>query len=157
VLSPHPPFVAAAEGRSEPIFDGSHWRQRNPGSDYRGGYAQQVQWLRPHVLAAVDRLLAGRPAVVVVSSDHGSGLDLDWEDPRGEALGDRLAVLWALHLPDAPPRSPIRRDISPVNTFRIVLSEALGADLPLLGDRSYSQRWTDPAQMREVGPVDYVR
>ena len=59
VLSPHPPFVASAEGRSETIFDASGWENKNPGGDYREGYARQVEWLRPQVLAAVDRLLAG--------------------------------------------------------------------------------------------------
>ena len=47
------------------------------------------------------------------------------------------------------------QEISPVNSFRVVLNTFFGAKLPLLPDRSFFSTWTDPYRFIDVtdGPV----
>ena len=157
LVAPHAPFVvgpkgeAVAIGASDTIMDGSFWEARNRGASYRGGYAGQAAWLQPQVLAAVDRILApgARPAVVVVASDHGSGLGLDLDRPALEPLRDRMSTLWAIHLPK-PPSRPVPDTMSLVNTFRYVGDELFGTSLGLLPDRSYWQSWEKPEKLWDV-------
>lgn len=157
VVAPHAPFVvgpggeAVATGNADTVKEGAVWSEANPGVSYREGYAGQATWLQPQVLAAVDRILApgARPAVVVVSSDHGSGLGLDWNKLSREALADRLSVFWAVHLPGGASRKA-PDTISSVNTFRYVFDEAFGTSLGLLPDRSYWQTWDQPERLSDV-------
>ncbi len=157
VVAPHPPYVigatgeVAAAGNADTIVDGSVWAEANPGVSYRDGYAGQATWLQPQVLAAVDRILTpgARPAVIVVCSDHGSGLDLDWDRLPREALSDRMSTFWAVYLPGGASRKA-PESISTVNTFRYVFDEVFGTSMGLLPDRSYWQTWERPEKLIDV-------
>ena len=157
VVSPHAPFVVGPNGELAPtgdtdtIREGSVWTEANPGVSYRSGYAGQATWLQPQVLAAVDRILApgARPAVVVICSDHGSGLDLDWNRLPRVALADRMSAFWAVRAPGGPGRR-VPATMSTVNTFRWVFDEAFGTSLGLLPDRSFWQTWDRPERLVEV-------
>jgi hypothetical protein len=70
----------------------------------------------------------------VVQGDHGPG-------PAPERVGldfrvspSRRRILNAYRFPDRD-YSRLYDTISPVNTFRVILSQYLGLDLPLLPDR----------------------
>ena len=54
-----------------------------------------------------------------------------------EALKQKFGILNALYLPDIP-NTALYEDMSPVNTFRIVLDHYFGADFRLLPDREYT-------------------
>jgi hypothetical protein len=157
VVAPHPPFVVGANGELDPtgtadtIMDGSFWNEANPGVSFRKGYSAQASWVQRRVLEAVDRILArgARPAVIVVCSDHGSGLDFDWKRLSRAALFDRMSAFYAVYLPDVPSR-PIPATMSTVNTFRYVFDEVFGTSLGLLPDRSYWQTWDRPDRLTDV-------
>jgi hypothetical protein len=157
VVAPHAPFVIGANGEesvtgnADTIMDATSWNEENPGLSYRKGYAGQAIWVQPQILAAVDRILApgARPAVVVVSSDHGSGLDLDWNRVSRDALADRLSTFWAVYVPGGVSKK-VPQTISSVNTFRYVFDEAFGTSLGLLPDRSYWQNWDRPERLSDV-------
>jgi len=156
IVAPHPPFVFEADGAPRPstatasFSDGSSWDIRNRGKEsYRDGYAAQTAFLDRELAQAIDRILAHstRRPVILVQGDHGPGEDLDWGAIARTDLKERLAILNAYYLPDPTPLHP---SISPVNSFRVVLNEVLGASLPLLPDRSWYCEWYKTYGFTEV-------
>ncbi len=92
VPSPHPPWVFNADGSPRTVPLGE-WLAETPAStgttleELKLGYAAQVADSDRRLLAALPRLDAaiaarGRPAVVVIFSDHGSWIGADGGDIR---------------------------------------------------------------------------
>jgi hypothetical protein len=79
----------------------------------------------------------------VLQGDHGPGSRLKHEDFFRTDLRERLAILNALRIPAAG-AGVLTSAISPVNTFRVVLNSYFGAGLPLLANRSYFLKWSQP-------------
>lgn len=148
IVAPHPPFVFDRDGRpthspGRSMADGSHWKSTHRGEDYVEGYAGQVHWLDGRIRTVIDGILAADPdAVILLHGDHGPGSDLDWASLEKTDLDERLSILWALRIPGGEDR--LVPWITPVNGFRVVLSEVFGAELPLLPDRSTWQSWSRP-------------
>jgi Sulfatase len=157
LVAPHPPFVFDRDGaarRSDEAVqfaDGSHWDRENGqiGMDYHQGYAGQVTWLDGRMRGVIDGILAKDPdAVILVQGDHGPGGDLSWESMDETDLTERLSILSAYRLPGGEDR--VTPSITPVNSFRVVLNELFGADLPMLPDRSWWQPWSRPFDTVDV-------
>ena len=157
LLAPHPPFVfhadgsPAASGRGFRFQDGSHYLETSTREAYVEGYRGQAAFLAQEVERAVRALLADapRPPIVIVQSDHGPGSRLDHASLAGTDLRERMAILWAIHLP-GPPEPALHAALSPVNGFRIVLNRIFGDGLPLLPDRSYFATWDAPYALTDV-------
>lgn len=155
IIAPHPPFVFGSHGELVPqeepfsIQDGD----RFPGSRqaYLQRYIGQVQFLNEQILQVVDRLLADENAtpVILLQADHGSGVDLIWEDPQASDVQERLSILNAYFIP-GPGEDQLYPAITPVNSFRVVLSTIFEADLPLLEDVSYHSTWSSPFDLHVV-------
>ncbi len=142
IVSPHPPFVFDENGRAlEPATPYS----MNDGDDYKGtleeykaGYPGQVGFVNRQLQQVVDTLLAEleAPPLIIIQGDHGPGLGLDWDSPDNTCLWERSSILNAYYLPGID-GGKLYPSISPVNTFRLVLNEYFGTDLPLLADETY--------------------
>jgi len=153
VVCPHRPFVFDARGE-RPRY--------NFRVDLRGTmrdsskamvrkwldthYGPQVVYLNTLLEEAVRRILAqsSRPPVIVIQGDHGPGAKLSWGDPAHDEPSDLLerhAILNAVCLPQsgvrAQPSVGLYDSISPVNTFRVVLTRYFDTTMALLPDRSY--------------------
>ncbi len=142
IISPHPPFVFDEKGRA---LEPEHPYSMNDGDEYPGtveeyrlGYAGQVSYVNRQLQQVVDTLLArsDTPPVIIIQGDHGPGLTLDWSSPYNTCLRERASILNAYYLPGIEPNL-LYPSISPVNTFRVVLNEYFGTDLPLLPDESF--------------------
>lgn len=151
LLMPHPPFVFDRHGnvrRDVPIT----FREKEQGPD---GYVGQLEFLNGRILALVDHLLrsSGSPPIIILQGDHGwvrPGLRF----PEGVAgvlarAEQRGPILNALRVPEGI-RRRLAPDLTPVNTFRIVLSELFGADLPVLPDRTYAYDPDAPGKIRDL-------
>jgi hypothetical protein len=155
IISPHPPFVFDAEGRSlSPgypftLLDGSAFPD-SP-DEYERSYAAQIAYVDQRVLEMVHAILSNSasPAVIVIQGDHGPGSRFNWSLLEEPGLHERLGILNAYRLPGVDP-TLIYSTITPVNTFRLVLNQYFGADLPLLPDRSFYSTWDQPYQFIEV-------
>lgn len=155
ILSPHPPFVFAADGsavgtdRRFSIRDGSHLEL--PRAAYLRGYRDQVRYLSNRMLESVSALLesSSTPPIVVIQGDHGPGAGLDHERLDATDVHERLSIFNALYLGGAP-QDELYAEISPVNTFRYILTHQLGQLHPLLPDRSYFSTWLHPYAFQEV-------
>ena len=141
-LLPHPPFV----------FD-SRGRYLAPGDVERMGiekaYLEQLRYTNRRIRELVLDLLSqperSRP-IIVIQSDEGPHFrrlvedeaHFVWPDASDAELGRKLRILNAYYLPGEG--EPPYETISPVNTFRLILSRYFGADLPLYEDRAYVYR-----------------
>ncbi len=141
IVSPHPPFVFDASGnpiqppRGYSLGDGDDFE--GDVREYRRGYAGQVQFADRMLEDAIDSLLANskKPPVIILQGDHGPGSNLDWSSPDDSCLWERTSIFNAYYLPGGS--DELYPEISPVNSFRVVLNAFFGADLPLLPDRTY--------------------
>jgi len=155
-VPPHHPYLFDRDGRvlrnanlsNQFEFQKRLWEERD-------AYVDQLAFVSGRISQAIDRILAdsARPPVIVLVSDHGPNLR------RGLAVAEhyriRLANLSAVLIPGAP-AGLVPEDVSNVNLLRIVLGQALGADLPRLPDRHFVSSFQQPFRFVEVGP-DGVR
>ena len=153
ILLPHPPYVFDEDGAYP-----SEAERARPEAER---YATQLAWTNKRIREAVDQLLdtpADRRPVIVLAADEGpyppgyrgDQGDIDWDTASGEALRIKYGILQAIHLPDDVEQA-IPSTLSPVNTFRLILSRLFGADLPLLPDRAFTSRdWAHPYALTDV-------
>jgi Sulfatase len=164
LLAPHPPFAVDAEGGIRDtkvpalLHDGSMWRAiaQQSGESYKAGYVDGMRYLNDRI-EPVARALANRPfrpAIILIHSDHGPGLELEWERPAETNMRERMGVLLAVRYPEG--RDPgIDERATLVNVYRSVLNRALGVQLPLLENHSYFSTWSRPfAYIDVTGRLD---
>jgi len=155
LLIPHPPFVFGADGEEVPQ---TRRYQLEDGSDFQGtreeyieGYRNQVAYVNSRLAEIIPEILAASSPdpIIVIQGDHGPGAGLNWDSPSAEGLSERFQILNAIRLPGPEP-GLLYPDMSPVNTFRMILNRYFGTTLALLPDRSY---FSSPAKPLELQPV----
>lgn len=164
ILAPHPPFVFGPHGEAiNPHYvysedDASQLMQRLTRPQYIQGYAGQLQYINQRILEAVDAILrqSSHPPIIIIQGDHGSRMNLDWESLARTDLREPFSILNAYFVPPHV-RERLYDTITPVNSFRIVLSAQFGANYPPLPDRSFfaladhAFEFTDVTDMIEQG------
>ena len=154
IICPHPPFVFGADGeRKQPegsfdLADGSHFSGTQ--EEYIEGYRDQLTFMNAKLKELVRRIKekSGGSAIMILQGDHGPGSGLEQEDAASTDLRERLSILNALNLPGA--EDALYESLTPVNTFRVVLSAYFDAGLELLPDRSYFAAWNRPYDFTDV-------
>ena len=157
VLAPHPPFVFGANGEptaSDPLavpLDGSWFTARYGREAYLEGYRAQVTFVTDRLRVTLNQILAAarRPTIIVIQGDHGPGSMVDWENPQNTNFRERMSILNAYYFPDHNYAS-LYPSISPVNTFRVILRDYFGVNLPLLKDRSFFSGMARPYDFLDV-------
>ncbi len=155
LICPHPPALIDAEGNilDRPDDVGREFGDPAQWHDIEG-YLGQVQYCNRRVLELVDTLVASSstPPIIIVQADHGSCATYDVDRPiyeQPEFLEERTAILNAYLVPEEI-RERLNPAITPVNTFRIVLSDVLELDLPLLEPRIYFSWYRQPHNFVDV-------
>jgi hypothetical protein len=153
LLIPHPPYVFRRDGSYKPPAEAA-------AASNNAGYVDQVVYINQRLRELVETWLAGSevPPIIVLQSDEGrypwrfatEEDAFDWRQATTAELREKFAILNALHLPGLDPRQ-LRPDLSPVNTFRIVLNAYFGTQLDLLPDESYA--FVDQFHLYEFFPV----
>ena len=155
IVAPHPPFVFDALGnpiqpaRTYLLNDASGF----PGSkqEYIDGYINQVRFVNSRTLRAVDAILqnSDHPAIILLQGDHGPGAYTNLFDIEKSCHRERGSILNAYYFPDRQ-YGLLSSDITPVNTFRVILDQYFDAGLPLLENRTYFSYWDDPYNFVDV-------
>jgi hypothetical protein len=148
IIPPHPPFVFDENGellkinRGFSLADGSHWGANR--EYYIDGYINQIEFINTNLLKMVDIILSksDRP-IIVIQSDHGPGSGLDWNDASNTNFDERLSILNVYYFYDQD-YEQLYNTITPVNTFRVIFNQYLGAYIKLLEDESYFSTWGYP-------------
>jgi hypothetical protein len=161
ILCPHPPFVFGEKGedvseRKQQYFltDGDHFRRYyGTSEDYKKGYRAQAAYLTDQIQQTIDGILANspEPPIIVLQSDHGSGLGLSISSVDETDLVERMSILNVYYLPDLQTgEAPVYQSITPVNSFRVILNTYFSAGLKLLPDRNYYSTWGEPYRFIDV-------
>lgn len=145
-VSPHPPFIlgdqAPFRGKEHQFSfrDGSHYRQyyQKTSEEYQARYLEQLQALNERIITMLDKVLsnASRPSLIVLQGDHGPGAYVDWEDRSKTNLRERMSILNAIYVPPGD-QLPLYDEMTPVNTFRMILQNYFQLPLPLVKDEAF--------------------
>lgn len=155
VVSPHPPFLFNADGSSREstvsrftMNDGDHLvGNQMKLEDYLEGYREQIQYVNARLREVVISLRKHDPdAIIILQGDHGPGSMLDWKSAKRSNLTERLGILNAYYLPDGGAEF-LYDTITPINTFRLILTHYFGMKVKLLADKSYYSSWNRPYDM----------
>jgi hypothetical protein len=148
ILSPHP----YTKGIESPMYDGSHYYEatKETVDQYRMIFIERLESLNIKMKQVIDRILlkSDRPNIIVLQADHGPGSELNWDDAGKSNFKERLSILNAYYLPKRGEKY-CYSDITPVNTFRIILNHYFGTQYDLLEDRCYFSTWTLPYKFIE--------
>lgn len=142
IISPHPPFVFDQQGQPLSSTGSFTFQDANefPGSseEYRKNYIGQVQFVNDQLRNVIDTILeqSDTPPIIILQSDHGSGLFTDLTSLQKTCLRERFSPFAAYYFPNLD-ESKIPEDMSNVNLFRLVFNEYFGADLSLLESKQY--------------------
>jgi hypothetical protein len=158
ILAPHPPFVFGPIG--EPVqqkripfglWDGNHYLDVGGTKEgYRSGYIEQLQYVNRLVLESVDTIrLASPNAIIILQGDHGPKSETNQNELAKTNIDELFGILYAVRAPDRIQKR-LYSTITPINTFRIVLSELFGVNLKLAEDKSYFSGWESPLVFVDV-------
>jgi hypothetical protein len=152
-LLPHAPFVFDRHGNVTPA---AYTQVSLNDESRRQPFVEQLMFTNTQVLKIVDDLVKNSPTppVIILQSDHGpSPVRVSSKNKNEaswvEAARARMSILNACYVPE-PVRKRLYPGVTSVNTFRILLSELFGADLPLLEDRCYFGRIDEGTELDDV-------
>ena len=120
LISPHPPFVFNADG-SRKLRTSLSGKWGPTMYEPRKDYKDQLDYFSKRVSLLVEQILASSkvPPIIIIQSDHGSWI----QDKNPLNVYDaRSRILNAYYVPDST-RKRLYKSITPVNTFRIILSD----------------------------------
>ncbi len=157
IISPHPPFVFGSKGEKDNVdmvysmIDGNNFTDIAGQDEYKQRYKDQVIYLNKLIQDAIDEILGqpGPSPLIIIQGDHGPGSELNWESIKDSKVDERMSILNAYYFPDQN-YSNLYENITPVNTFRVILDQYLGTDLGLLEDRSYFSLMSRPYDFIDV-------
>jgi len=142
IMAPHPPYIFGSDG-GPAVDDIDRPEPGTPGYEqkilrYRQGYLDQMTYINGKTLDMIDAILANSvtPPVIIIQGDHGPDVFMDFHDAADACLFERYSILNAYFLPGVSGQS-VPADISPVNTFRLVLDHYFGTTLEMLPNRRY--------------------
>ncbi len=156
VLLPHDPYVFDATG----AYLSPERRATMPVADQFG---EQLAYVNSEIRTLVSQLLelpeSERP-IIVIQADEGpyperyakDQAGFDWNSATPAELRMKYGILNAFFFPagGGTDTAAVYDTISSVNTFRVVLRESHGADLPLLPDRSYVSPYDRPYDFEDI-------
>lgn len=155
IIAPHPPFVFDRNGNAvtpDYAFTLADNRELiRPPSAYQRAYLEQIMFVNAQILEAVDSILdqSGTPPIIIIQGDHGPGIFLDAQTSSPPCFDERFSILNAYYLPGVDPAA-IPPDITPVNTFRLILNHYFSTDLALLPNHQYFSPVQEVHQFEDV-------
>jgi hypothetical protein len=123
-LLPHEPYVF-----SKPSVDSLQLKDL---MDYQHGYIEQVKYANRLITQLVTELKKNKRNIIILQGDHGFR-------EYNPALYGRLTqneALNAFYFPDGN-YGLLYDSISPVNTYRVILGQYFGTNLPLIRDEHF--------------------
>ncbi len=140
IISPHKPYYFGPNG--EDVLNAEPFTLAEtgaaPGGEHGLRYRDQLVYVNTRIQAIIDAILSrsAHPPIIVLQADHGPGIGMDWNSPDEASLLDRASILNAYFLPgDCGDR--LYPSITPVNTFRVIMSCYFGVSLDPLEDVTY--------------------
>lgn len=155
IWAPHPPFVFDALGNpiqpNRPFFPGDANGFMGSSEEYIHGYSRQINYVDDQMVRALSGVMKNstKSPVIIVQGDHGPGAYTDFHSAAGTCLQERFSILNAYFFPDQD-YDLLYPEITPVNSFRVILNKFFAAELDLLEDRSYYSLFLKPYQFTDI-------
>jgi hypothetical protein len=164
IMSPHPPFIYDRDGNIPDIEKLDFGKLPHLGEDARG-YRDQVHYLNSMLKPMISSILENSrtPPIIVLQGDHGLRVSMFANQLQKKiAIEDAcfeevLANLNAMYLPGATARQAFYPEISPVNTFRLILDQYFGGNLGLLDDRAFFPERDQGSQTRRFKDITTIK
>ncbi len=161
LMAPHSPHVFDAEGKVLRVVndadmaglndeDTAPTRQETEApvdpqyqrlvEDVKKGYRDEVTYLNRRVIEVVDAILKENPnSVFIIQGDHGPRMSISFNKvfDLDAHIADYTHILNTYYLPGVDANAVLTRDITPVNSFRVVLNAYFGTELPMLESQSH--------------------
>ncbi len=159
LIVPHPPFIFDQHGAIDPnqfyiLMDGNKFN--TPLQNYIDGYTQQLTYINSLIKKMIKNiLLNAKPhPIIIIQADHGPGAYLNFDDGSQTCHRERFSILNAYYLPNCNVTLP--SDITPVNSFRIILNNCFNQNLPLLENRLFYSTWDNPYHFIDVSNKKHI-
>ena len=155
ILSPHPPFIFDSEGDfAPPDYPYSSWdASLFPGAkdQYITGYTDQMMFINQKLTGVINSILENSAVapVIIIQGDHGPGAYYDMLQLNDSCLSERYSILNAYYFPDGDYQE-LYPEITPVNSFRVILNKYFGTNLDLIEDKNYFAGWLSPYSFTDV-------
>ena len=157
-LAPHPPFLFDKSGNdvyppgSATGLDGEKCFKENPDrQEYIEKYREMILFMNGKIEKLASDILekSSTPPIVIFQADHGSGFTLDAENPDKTDMRERMSIFNAFYVPENI-KKDLYKEVSPVNSFRIIFSHLFDKKYEILPDRSYFSKWSEPYNFIDV-------
>ena len=148
IMAPHPPFVFDSQGNEiqpDRLFTTNDAGFPGTKKEYKNNYVNQLIYSNQRTKEMIEKIIANskNPLVIILQSDHGPAMQLEWEKPSKEAIRERTSILNAYFFSDKA-QNALYENITPVNTFRIIFNLYFQADYEILEDKIYFTTWNRP-------------
>lgn len=140
IIIPHPPYIFNKDG-------GLPEKVGEVNQDIaieKKLYTEQLEYTNIKLQESVDKILfKDKNTLIIIQADHGPSITLGNSFEKNlipeeniDGVMERMAIFNAYYFPDKD-YSMLYENISPVNTFRIILNKYFGEDLELLENKVY--------------------
>ena len=135
LMIPHPPYIFGPNGEyvgdDEKLNGGPNHEPVNQEA-YLLGYTNQVQYIDSRIPMIVEEIISRSkiPPVIIIQGDHGF-----WGGAQ-----ERMPIMNAYYLPGKESSKLLYPNITPVNTFRVVLNTYFQGQFELLPDLNYASQ-----------------
>lgn len=144
IFAPHPPFVFGQNGEginpdsNFTLIDGNQITDFDGRKEYTQKYRDQLIFINKKLRGAVQEILSkqGEKSIIIIQGDHGPRSMVDFNSIENTNLHETFPILNTYYFPDQN-YSNLYPEITPVNTFRVILDQYLGTNMGLLEERSY--------------------
>ncbi len=141
IVTPHAPYVFGPNGEERSNRDPFTLREETTNGEWAPEYYRdQLIYTNILILEMVDRILvnADDDPIIILQADHSSRAYPE----DNLSIEDRMNVLYSIfnayYLPHANGKELMRSNISPINTYRMIVNHYFGTELSLLKDNVYS-------------------
>ena len=149
ILLPHPPNIFGPNGES--IIPGNSISSEK--WDEKIAYIDQLKFANTEITKVIEKILdKNEKSIIILQSDHGSGLDVDFKNPDESMMLQRLSILNAYYAPEIF-ENQFYENITPVNSFRIIFNEYFNGNYKILEDRNYWNSGDAPWNFHDVTEI----
>lgn len=136
ILAPHAPYVFDQNG---PLTPEKPYYLQSFGSSQESiqAYLGQLAYINSLVEMTIETILQNSASapIMIIQGDHGPGVYFAGKKEES-CLREKGSILNAYYFPDQA-YDRLYKDITPVNSFRTILSQFFGMDVETLTDRTY--------------------
>ena len=149
ILLPHPPNIFGPNGES--IIPGNSISSEK--WDEKIAYIDQLKFANTEITKVIEKILnKNEKSIIILQSDHGSGLDVNFKNPDESMMLQRLSILNAYYAPEIS-ENRFHENITPVNSFRIIFNDYFNGSYKILEDRNYWNHGGAPWDFDDVTEI----